>query len=202
MNGILGLNKTKIMLLSFAALLLLSSLGLTLHPVIGQEQQQLDLSWTFDYRPLVSGAANSLNLSILNTALAPVRLLSVGIRFPWMNADTYLSTVSPQTLVDLPPGQEVRYTIPFQIPVEVLTGRYSLVTLLQYQVFRTAQWAGPESIAYVLDVVVFGRTSSYSLRFDPSDGRIYSAVALITLVGWYLPKKLRHKAKGQGCTSD
>lgn len=196
MNGIPGLNKTRILLLSSAAFLLLSSLGLTLHPAIGQEQQQFDLSWKFDYSPLVSGAANSLHLHILSTALAPLRLLSVSIRFPWMNADTYLSTGSPQTPTDLPPGQEVTYTIPFQIPGDVLTGRSSMDTFLTYQVFQTTQWSGPESIVYVLDVVVLGRSSSILMAFDFYDGRFYSAVAVLALLGWYLPKRLLHRAKG------
>ena len=69
-------------------------------------------------------------------------------------------------------------------------------TFLQYQVFKTTQWAGPESIVYVLDVVVLGRSSSFSMTFDFYDGRFYSAVALFTLLGWYLPKKLLHRAKG------
>jgi hypothetical protein len=193
MNGILGLNKTETLLLSFAALLLLSSLGLTLHPVIGQTP--FDLSWTFNYSPLVSGAANSLHLRILNTALAPVRLLSVGIRFPWMQSGMYLSSGIPQTGIDVAPGEEVQYTIPFQIPADTLTGRYVMETLLQYEIFQTTQYGGPEPIVYVLDVVVLGRTSSYSLGFDLSDGRIYSAVAIFTLIGWYLPKRLRVKAK-------
>ena len=194
MNETLGLNKTKILLLAFAALLLLSSLSLTLPPVTGQAQ--FDLSWAFNYSPLVSGAPNSLQLQILNTALAPVRLLSVGIRFPWMESGTYLSSGIPQTGIDVNPGEEVQYTIPFQVPADTLTGRYAMETLLQYQIFQTTQYGGPEAITYVLDVIVLGRTSSYSLTFDLSDGRIYSAVALFTLIGWYLPKRLRVKAKG------
>jgi hypothetical protein len=192
---ILGFNKTKILLLSFAALLLLSSLGLTLHPVIGQEQ--FNLNWAFNYSPLVSGAANSLNLSILNTALAPVRLLSVGIRFPWMQTGTYLSPGIPQTGIDLAPAQEVHYTIPLEIPADTLTGRYAMETVLQCEVFQTTQFSGPESIAYVLDVIVLGRSSSFSMTFDPYDGRFYSAVAVLTLLGWYLPKKLLRRTKGE-----
>ena len=193
MNGIQRLSKTKILLLSFAALLLLSSHVLTLHPVMGQEQ--FNLNWVFDYSPLVSGAANSLNLSILNTALAPVRLLSVGIRFPWMQSGTYLSPGIPQTGIDVAPGGEVQYTIPFQIPADTMTGRYAMETLLQCEIFQTTQFGGPESIAYILDVVVLGRSSSFSMTFDPYDGRFYSAVAVLTLLGWYVPKRLLRKAK-------
>ncbi len=173
---------------------LLSVLAFTLQPVVAQTS--FDLNWAFDYSPLISGAPNSLHLRIHNTALAPVRLSSVGIRFPWMQADTYLSTGGPQTAVNIPPQQEVRYTIPFQIPADVLTGRYSMNTLLQYQIFQTTQYGGQEAIVYALDVVVLGRSSSFSMTFDPYDGRSYSALALLTLIGWYLPKKLRPKAKG------
>ena len=193
MNGILGI-KTKILLFSFAALLLLSCLGLSFHPVIGQEQ--FNLNWAFAYSPLVSGAANSLNVSIVNTALVPVRLLSVGIRFPWMQTGTYLSSGIPQTGIDVAPGGEVQYTISFQIPADTLTGRYEMETLLQCEIFQTTQYGGPESIAYVLDVVVLGRSSSYSMTFDPYDGRFYSAVAILILLGWYLPKRLLRRAKG------
>ena len=107
----------------------------------------------------------------------------------------YLSSGIPQTGIDVAPGEEVQYTIPFQIPADTLTGRYVMETLLQYEIFQTTQYGGPEPIVYVLDVVVLGRTSSYSLGFDLSDGRIYSAVAIFTLIGWYLPKRLRVKAK-------
>ncbi len=193
MKGILEPAKAQRKLTSFIVLLLLSFLAFTLQPVVAQTP--FDLNWAFDYSPLVSGAPNSLHLRIRNTALTPVRLSSVGIRFPWMGVDTYLST-GAQNVVDIPPQQEVRYTILFQIPADVLTGRYSMNTLLQYQILQTTQYGGPEAITYLLEVVVLGRTSSYSLSFDPSDGRIYSAVALFTLVGWYLPRRLRVKAKG------
>lgn len=194
MKGILKSAKEQRKIISFIVLLLVSVLAFTLQPVVAQTP--FDLNWAFDYSPLVSGAPNSLHLRIHNTAFAPVRLSSVGIRFPWMQANAYLSTGGPQTAVDIPPQQEVRYTIPFQIPADVLTGRYSMNTLLKYQVFQTTQYGGQEGIVYVLDAVVLGRTSSYSFSFDFSDGRIYSAVAIFTLIGWYLPKKLRLKAKG------
>jgi hypothetical protein len=194
MNRILGSNETKVLILSFAALFLLSSFGLTLPPVIGQAQ--FDLSWKFNYSPLVSASANSLNVHILNIALAPIRLLSVGIRFPWMRSGTYLSPGIPQTGVDVAPGEEVQYTIPLQIPADTLTGKYAMETLLQYETFQTTQYGGPESISYVLNVVVLGRSSSFSMMLDPYDGRLYSAVAVFTLLGWYLPKRLLHRTKG------
>jgi hypothetical protein len=194
MKGILESAKAQRNIISFIVLLLVSVLAFTLQPVAAQTP--FDLNWAFDYSPLVSGAPNSLHLRIHNTALAPVRLSSAGIRFPWMQANTYLLTGGSQSVVDIPPQQEVTYTIPFQIPADVLTGRYSMNTFLQYQIFQTTQYGGQEGIVYVLDVVVLGRSSSFSLTFDPYDGRFYSAFALLTLIGWYLPKKLRPKAKG------
>ncbi len=194
MKGILESAKAQRYVISFIVLLLVSVLAFTLQPVAAQTP--FDLNWAFDYSPLVSGAPNSLHLRIHNTALAPVRLSSAGIRFPWMQANTYLLTGGSQNVVEIPPQQEVTYTIPFQIPADVLTGRYSMSTFLQYQIFQTTQYGGQEGIVYVLDVVVLGRSSSFSLTFDPYDGRFYSAFALLTLIGWYLPKKLRPKAKG------
>jgi hypothetical protein len=194
MIGILGSNTPKVLLLSFVGLLLLSAVAFTLTPVAAQPP--FDLSWAFDYSPLVSAAPNSVHLHIQNTALGPTRLLSVGIRFPWMNDSTYLTAGGLQTPVDLSPGQVVMYTISFQIPDDVLTGRYSMDTFLQYQVFQTVQWGGQESIAYVLDVTLIGRNSPFSITFDPYDGRFYAAVAFFTLLGWYLPKRFLHRAKG------
>lgn len=192
MNGILKSNTTHRKLISFGALLLITFFAMK--PV--GAQAPFDLNWTFDYSPLISGASNSLHLSIHNTALAPIRLLSVGIRFPWMQSDTYLSAVLPQNPTEVAPGQEILYTIPFQVSADVQTGRYHMNTLLEYQVFQNIQYGGTEAISYVLDVVVLGRNSSFSMTFDPYDGRFYSAFALFTLIGIYLPKKLRPKAKG------
>jgi hypothetical protein len=194
MKGILKSAKAQRKIIPFIILFLLSVLAFTLQPVVAQTP--FDLNWTFDYSPLISAAPNSLHLRIHNTALAPVRLLSVGIRFPWMDADAYLSRSGPQIAVDISPQQEVTYTIPFQIPADVLTARYTMNTFLQYQVLQTTQYGGQEGIVYVLDVVVLGRSSPFSMTFDPYDGRFYSALALLTLIGWYLPKKLRPKAKG------
>lgn len=193
MNRILGRNKTKIVLLSSAALLLLSSLGLALYPVAGQGQ--LNLSWTFDYSPLVSGASNWVKIGVLNTALAPIRIQSLSVRFPWMQNGAYLSSGMPETGIDMAPGENVQYTISLQIPSDTLTGKYAMDTLLQYEIFENSQFGGPETIVYVQYVVVLGRSSASSMTFDPYDGRIYSAVAIFTLLGWYLPKRLLHGTK-------
>ena len=193
MNRTLGPNKAKMPLLPLGALLLFSFLAFTLPPV--QAQALFDLNWMFDYTPLVSGAPNSLHVRIHNTARTPIRMLSVSIGFSWMEAGTYISSRSSDTPQDLAPEQEVRYAIPFEIPANVTTGRYSMNTLLQYQVFQGTQWAGPQAITYALDVVVLGRSSSSSMTTDPYDGRLYSAFALFTLIGWYLPRKLRPKTK-------
>ena len=185
-------NRTRILL--FVALLLLSCLGLTLPSVVGQVP--LNLSWTFNYSPLLSGATNSLQIEIVNTASAPVRVLSLNVRFAWMEIGVYLSSGIPEKGIDIAPGGEVQYMIPLQVPVDTLMGRYDMLTVLQYETFQTSQYSGPEGITYVQDVLVVGPTSSYSFSFDPSDGRIYSAGAIIILLGWYLPKKLPRKARG------
>ena len=194
MNGILGSNKTRILLLFFAGLLLFSTLGLSLYPVAGQEE--LDLSWTFDYSPLVSGASNSLQIGIVNTALAPVRLLSLGIRFPWTENGTYLSSGTPATWVDIGPGEQVQYTIPLQIPADTLTGRYAMNTLVQYEPFQNTQYGAAEAIVYLQYVAVLGRNNAFSMTFDPYDGRFDAAFAVFTLLGWYLPKRLLRRTKG------
>ena len=181
-------------ILSFSALFLFSFLALTMRPV--GAQAPFDLSWTFDYSPLVSAAPNSVHLSIHNTGFAPIRLTSIGINFPWMDSGAYISAGSPQLPIDLAPDQKGQITISFQIPANVLTGRYAMNTFLSYQVFQTNQYGGPESIVYVLDVIVIGQNSSFSMTFDPYDGRFYSAFAFFTLIGWYLPRKLRPRAKG------
>jgi hypothetical protein len=192
MNALPRAKKTTITLFLVGASLLLS-LALIPAPVLAQEP--FDLNWTFDYSPLISVAPNSVEVRINNTGLTPIRLLSVGITFPWMNG-TYLSSGIPKTMIDVPPAGGVQYRIPFQIPADVLTGKYVMDTLLQYEIFQTTQYGGPQSIVYALDVVVVGRTSSYSMTFDPYDGRFYSAVAVFILLGWYLPKRILHRAKG------
>jgi hypothetical protein len=98
--------------------------------------------------------------------------------------------------MDIAPDEKGGITISFQIPANVLTGRYAMNTFLTYEVFQTNQYGGPESIVYVLDVIVMGQNSSFSMTFDPYDGRFYSAFAFFTLIGWYLPRKLRPRAKG------
>jgi len=72
-------------------------------------------------------------------------------------------------------------------------------TLLQYQVYQTNQYGGPESVVYALggiSLLVEGRNSSSVMNFDPFDNRFYSAFALFTLIGWYLPKKLKPGIRG------
>jgi hypothetical protein len=184
---------------TFLAVLFLASFLLSvMQPV--RAQVPLDLTKTFDYSPLVSGATNALHLVIRNTDLAPVRLLSVAIWFSWMQANTYLSAGSPQ---DISAQQEVRYSVSFAIPENVSAGRYSMTITLNFQRFQTApvpHWAAPEAIVHLntgdTGVIVFGRSSPYSIKFDPYDARAYSAIALITLIGWYLPKSLRSRVKG------
>lgn len=196
MKRIPGSAKNQRQIIPFVALLLFSFLAFRVQPVIAQ--MPFEVNWTFDYSPLVSGAPNTVHLRVSNTAFAPVRLLSVGINFPWMQANVYFSTAEMQSVVDIPPQQEVTYTILFQTPANALTGRYTMNTLLQYEMFQAGQYGGQEAIAYVLNVVVLGRTSSYSFNFDLYDGRFYSALALLTLIGWYIPKRLRFKAKVKG----
>ena len=193
MNGLPKSRKITIALFMFGTSLLLSLVFIPA-PVLGQVP--FDLNWSFDYNPLVSAAPNSLHVRIHNTGLTPIRILSVGISFPWMQSGTYLSSGIPQTGVDVAPGLEAQFTIPFQIPADTLTGRYSMNTLLQYQVFQTNQYGGSEAIIYALGIVVLGSISPYSITFNPYDGRFYAAVAALTLVGWYLPKRLLHKTEG------
>ena len=160
-------------------------------------QAPFDLGWSFAYSPLVSGATDSLHLVIRNTALAPVRLRSVTIWFSWMRADTNLSPESPQGIRDLSAEQEVRYSVSIAISENVTMGNYYMTVILIYQRFQMPDWAGPESFGYVIpDVLVYSSSIPFSVRFDVYDGRIYSAIALITLVGWYLPKRLLLRAKG------
>jgi hypothetical protein len=192
MNEIIESNKTRMRLSSLIVFLILVLLVFTPQPV--RAQTPFDLSWSFDYSPLVSGASSSLQLRIRNTGLARARLLSAGVRFPWMEAHTYVSTGSINAVFSA--GQEAQYRFSFDISPEVLTGKYIMETLLQYQVYQATEWSGPESTVYLLTVIVLGRSSSYTMLFNPADGRFYSALALLTLVGWYLPKKLRPKAKG------
>lgn len=192
MNGLPRAKKTTITLFLVGASLLLS-LALMPAPVLGQEP--FDVNWSFDYSPLVSAAPNSVDVKVNNTGLTPIRLLSVGISFPWMNG-TYLSSGIPKTGIDVAPAGGMQYKISFQVPADALTGKYSMDTLLQYEIFQTTQYGGPQSIVYALDVVVVGRTSSSPMTFDPYDGRFYSAVAVFTLLGWYLPKRLLHRTKG------
>jgi hypothetical protein len=193
MKGILESAKEQRKIISFVALFLFLLSALAAQPVVAQAPY---LSWVFDYSPLVSGAPNTVQITIQNTGLAPLRLSLVGIQFSWTQAATYLSTAESQSTVDIPPEQEVNYTIPFTVPADLGTGRYSMYTLVQYQIWQTPQFGGVEPLVYALDVIVLGRTWSYSLSFDPYDGRFYSAIAVFTLLGWYLPKKLRAKAKG------
>jgi hypothetical protein len=168
---------------------------LVMQPV--RAQAPIDLTTTFDYSPLVSGATDALHLVIRNTELAPVRLLSVAIWFSWMQSNTSLPAGGPQ---DISAQHEVRYRISVAIPENVPAGRYSMVITMSFQRFQTApvpHWAGSESIVHVntgeSGVIVFGSSSPFSISFDPYDGRTYSAIALITLIGWYLPKSLRSK---------
>lgn len=203
MKGILGsrrASRARSKLIAFAILLLLSLLAVAWHQQPVRAQALFDLSWTFDYSPLVSGATNTVHVLVRNTALVPLRLLSVGIRFPWMQGQTYLSPGEPQGTQNLSAEQEVRYNFSFAVPENVLAGTYSTTTFLQFQRFQitpSPHWSGVESTTYVIDnVIMYSRSSPFSIRIDPYDGRIYSAIALITLVGWYLPKRLRLGAKG------
>ena len=172
-------------------LLLIMFATCTLRPV--QAQTPFNLNWTFDYSPLVAGANNSLQIRVTNTGNVPLQFISVGIHFTWMNADAYITKSG--TLPEVPAQQKQLYNISFQVPDSVLTGRYSMNTLLVYQVFQQNGFTGAEAIVYVLDIVVLGRTSQYSLTFNPLDWRIYSVIAVLTLAGWFLPKRILQKVK-------
>jgi len=113
-----------------------------------------------------------------------------------MQAGTYLSSGMPEAGTNLGPGAQAQYMIPIQVPADTVTGRYDMETTLAYAAFQTNQYGGAESITYVQDVVVLGRSSSLSLTLDPFDGRFYAAVGVFTLLGWYLPKRLLHRSKG------
>jgi len=190
MKQTLGSPSERSCLLQLIVLLILTSLAFKAPTV--QAQEPFSLIWTFDYSPLVSSAPNSLHVQIQNIGGTPLRILSVSIGFSWMEPNTYLSLNS--TIQDISPGSSFTYTIPFQISANVLTGRYQMSTLLQYETLQASKWT-TGTIVYILDVVVVGSVASYTLSVDIYDVRLYAACAVFVLIGWYLPKRLRPKAK-------
>lgn len=181
--------------LLFAVLLSFSALGFTLSPV--GAQASFDIGYSFDYSPLVSGAPDSLHVVIRNTGLELLRLPSVTVWFSWMRAGTNLSPEGNQAILDLQPGQEASYSFSLEVP-EIVTGDYYMTVDVTYQGFQVPNWGALETETYVVpDVLVYGASpGAYAvLPINYDDGRIYSAIALITLVGWYLPRKLRFKAR-------
>ena len=196
MKRIIG-SKAQSKSLLYAALLSFWVLGFMLIPV---NAQPFDVSYSFDYQPLVAGATDTLHVLITNTGPEPLRLPSVTVSFSWMSADNNLSPEGGQANLEIQPGQEAPYL--FSVAVsENVTGSYVMGVDVVYQIFQAPNWGGLESETYVVPgVLVYGASpGAYgvpSVSYDAYDGRIYSAIALITLLGWYLPRKLRFKPKG------
>jgi hypothetical protein len=87
--------------------------------------------------------------------------------------------------------------IPFNVSNSLITGKYSMDTLVAYQLYQTTGWGGTAAIVYALTGInVLGQPSPYQLTFDPYDLRIYSVIIVLLFVGWYVPKKLEAREKG------
>jgi hypothetical protein len=171
----------------FSVLLLVIFLILVMQPVSAKTPFNVDFSFQSSW--LVSGAPNSAVIHFQNIALVPILLVSVGINFPWMQTDSYIIPNASQA--DLAVNQTLVYTIPFEVPANVSTGEYYMNTLVSFQ---TNQSVGVEWVAYVRYIAVVGQVTPFWVGYDLSDGRLYSAMAVIILVGWFLPRKLRSKA--------
>jgi len=186
-------------LLLFAVLLSFCSSGFILSTV--RAQAPFDIGWSLDYSPLVSGTTDSVHVVITDTDPEPLRLRSVTVGFSWMRGDSNFSPEGGQAVLDLQPGQEAPYSFSIAVP-ETVAGSYYMTVDVTYQRFQIPNWGGIESETYVIpDIVVYGASpaafGALPINYNPYDGRTYSAIALITLVGWYLPKKLRFKPKDQ-----
>jgi hypothetical protein len=168
-----------------SALLLIIFLILVMQPVNAQLPFHIDFSFQPSW--LVAGAPNSAIIDIHDVAIAPFLLVSVGINFPWMPTNYYISNI---TQTDMTVNQTLVYTIPFKVPANLSTGEYYVNVLVSYQ---TNQSAGVVGALYVRYIAVVGQVTPFWVGYDLSDGRMYLAIVAIILVGWFLPRRLRRK---------
>jgi hypothetical protein len=103
------------------------------YPAYGQSHVEVTFDWEVGVE-IPQGEASYISITVTNTQKKLVTLTFVGVRFDWLDENTYIYGGGSENNLTLKPGSSASYQISFNIPEKTSPGNHSVFILVVYNV--------------------------------------------------------------------